>query len=273
VVLTVDPTGFGDRWDAFGAFYRLWQDRLRKRLERFARRYAAAGERLEYVMTFERTAQGWPHANVLIGHPGLDTATDVHGLEVRRKGRARRGRWCELPKWRRALVSMVTGSGFGRVVWLERVRSSEAWAAYVTKLAMELVGAGEKGQTPYGAPKGFRRLRSTRGTLPPTFASIRRAEGGMAERAWAMTSKLGLAAWGKLPKHKVENLSKSIFRSKCTDADSRLFMRRQSALEGVLSARTSTDYAELVQTWIPTFEETSWRRRNDRGATPPAASA
>jgi hypothetical protein len=44
-------------------------------------------------------------------------------------------------------------------------------AGYLVKLARELVGADNKSQIPWDAPPHFRRLRATRGLLPPVHKS------------------------------------------------------------------------------------------------------
>jgi hypothetical protein len=100
-----------------------------------------------------------------------------------------RGRSCLLPKgWRRWFRDAAVRAGFGPVVWAECItpRNPDALAGYFIKLARELTGGvgGDKGdQSPVDAPKGFRRIRASRGLLPkstlfgrgdgPTTGSLR----------------------------------------------------------------------------------------------------
>lgn len=145
-----------------------------------------------YVGTAEVQSRGWPHLNVILVAPGL--AKRVR--EVTAKIAARMPSWdlydAWTPKQRRSMLLKLVAeevcptlrdSGFGRCS-LEPVQNAGALAAYIAKLALNeelpadtvqrdpdsnVISAefAKMTQVPYRAPKGFRRLRSSRGFLPP----------------------------------------------------------------------------------------------------------
>jgi hypothetical protein len=47
------------------------------------------------------------------------------------------------------------------------MRDQDAMCGYLVKTAKELIGAAGKNQIPINAPRHFRRLRASRGLLPP----------------------------------------------------------------------------------------------------------
>ncbi len=72
---------------------------------------------------------------------------------------------------------MAVEVGFGYVINVETVRDNVQMAGYITKLSRqlsalpkEMTGASVKDQTPMMAPKHFRRIRASRGLLPPTLS-------------------------------------------------------------------------------------------------------
>jgi hypothetical protein len=141
-VLTFDPRRFdGDFATAYREIVQCW-DRLRKRL---VREWGA----IEYVCIVERHASGFPHVNVLIRNATLAAACAGDGWK------RVRSRWLE---------PAAKACGFGFRTWLEPMRHADAMAAYLVKLAGEI---GKKSQVPIDAPAHFRRLRATRGFLPP----------------------------------------------------------------------------------------------------------
>lgn len=162
LVLTCDSARFSSRWSAWKALGHAWRDRLRNRL---ARRYG----RLEYVQTWEQTRKGAPHVNVILHGARLLEHVDELGWKPGRDGR-------RVLRWRRELREHAGASGFGRVVWVDRLWTpsaarpdpSEAMAGYLVKLAAELGDhTGKAEQTPTSAPPGFRRIRATPKLLPP----------------------------------------------------------------------------------------------------------
>lgn len=105
----------------------------------------------EYIQTWEITQRGTPHCNVLIHSPSLFSAVDYDRKAFNRQ-------------W---LLPNIRASGFGRIHYCRLMRDATAMAGYLTKLTRELTGAGPKCQVPVNAPAHFRRLRASRGLLPP----------------------------------------------------------------------------------------------------------
>lgn len=146
MVLTVpqaqSPTA---RRDAYlGLFPRF--KRLIKRLRRLY------GE-THYVAVIEQHKSGWPHLNVIVTG-ALAEACQGDGWH-RERGRV--------------VIPMAKAVGFGRILWLEPVRREEAISRYVVKLGGEVLAgeASKSTQVPIVAPRHFRRLRASRGFLPP----------------------------------------------------------------------------------------------------------
>jgi hypothetical protein len=85
------------------------------------------------------------------------------------EGNHGRGRIAHWTAWRRWLAKAAPECGFGRRVWVEIVDSREGVSAYLAKVAEEISRATfkEGDQRPLGAPAHFRRIRASRGTLPP----------------------------------------------------------------------------------------------------------
>jgi hypothetical protein len=145
LVLTFDPSKWASPWESYKGAVRCW-DRLRKRL---TRRYG----RIEYIQTWERHQSGWPHANLVIRNAAIAAAVDK-----------------DADAWNhRILRPAAVGCGFGYKTWAEGIRNRDATAGYLVKLSRELVDADGKGQVPVNAPKNFRRLRASRGLLPPVY--------------------------------------------------------------------------------------------------------
>lgn len=164
LVLTFDPSQWSDPWAAYTGAAKLWDKRLRRRLE-------WAYGRLDYLQTWERTRRGWPHLNLLLRSNELERY--VGSLPHRRvwaqEGDHGRGRMAHATAWRRWIAAAAPECGFGRRVWCEIVDSREALAAYLVKVATEFSRSAFKDgdQRPLGAPPHFRRLRASRGILPP----------------------------------------------------------------------------------------------------------
>lgn len=143
LVLTYPHNDWPRKSDLYRAGVLHWS-KLRKRLTR-------AYGRIEYIQTWEAHRSGYPHVNVL-----------VHSDHLIRKVSANRQEWRR--DW---LEPNAVESGFGFRTWVEVMRSQDAMAGYLVKLASELTGATVKGQVPVEAPRHFRRLRASRGLLPP----------------------------------------------------------------------------------------------------------
>jgi len=114
-----------------------------------ARRY----DGLKYIQTWEVHKSGVPHANVLMSSERL-----FH--------RVIENEWYEKSA---ILDPLAHECGFGHFRQIEPVRSDEAVSGYLAKLGLELSHHHTKDQTPYNAPRNFRRIRSSKGLLPPRF--------------------------------------------------------------------------------------------------------
>lgn len=191
LVLTCPAREHSTRWAAWHALGHAWRDRLRNRL---AREYGS----IRYVQTWEQTRKGWPHLNVVLA--GQRILEDVDALGWReRPGKPR------VLRWRAKLRRLLQGTGFGRIVWVDRLWKptperpdpGDALAGYLAKLARELGDHTAKAdQTPTSAPPGFRRLRASPGILPPRTLGRSTSEGTWA-RMIAPGDPTGWT-WGRL---------------------------------------------------------------------------
>jgi len=138
-VLTVWPKEWpGGTQDAYLALFPMFK----KLIKRVRRRWGDT----EYCVVIEQHRSTWPHLNAIFtGELAEDTVED----------------WREA---RKEFAAMARECGFGIRVWLEPVRKTKALAQYVAKLAGEV---SKPTQVPWKAPKNFRRLRASRGFLPP----------------------------------------------------------------------------------------------------------
>lgn len=144
LVLTFDPAFWPSAWQQCKQGVVLWS-RLRKRLTR------EFGP-IQYVQTWECHKSGLMHVNVLVGNKKL------HALCSNGGWREFRQRW---------LKPAAVEVGFGFVCWVEPMRKKGGMAGYLVKLARELTGGGKDYQIPVDSPRHFRRLRASRGLLPP----------------------------------------------------------------------------------------------------------
>lgn len=169
LVLTFDPSRFASRWEAYREAGTQWNNSLR---EAFRRKVG----KFEYLQTWEAHRSRWPHVNVILTGESLRSWVEELGVERRmHAGYSGRERLCMFPRrFRQWLKQAAVQAGFGEVAWAEVLtpENPEAMAGYLCKLSRELTGGigGEKGeQSPIDAPKGFRRIRASRGLLPPTI--------------------------------------------------------------------------------------------------------
>ncbi len=168
-VLTFNPSNFPNKWAAYAAAGKCWDDHLRESLRR-------KGGKIGYLQTIEAHRSRWPHVNLLMSGPELQAWVEGMGVQRRlhRSPISDRERQCLLPRaWRQWFRAAAMRAGFGPVCWVEIVSpdNADAMAGYLLKLARELTGgvAGAKAeQAPIDAPKGFRRIRASRGMLPPS---------------------------------------------------------------------------------------------------------
>lgn len=192
-VLTLDREGssggrpYASREEAYRALSGAWRD-FRRRLDR---RYVrlpeiGAGIGRRWVCVVEQHRSGWPHLNVVCVSPELARRARARERWARETGRTRRQGQLIGPELREHALA----AGFGEQSTLEAVRNREALAGYFVKLGGDLdAERGDWGipeedrpavarmvaetakmlQVPTAAPRGFRRLRSGPGFLPPRW--------------------------------------------------------------------------------------------------------
>jgi len=148
LVLTLDQKRWSNVFTAYRGLMHCWA-RLRKRL------YREFGE-FHYVTVMEQHRNGWPHVNILVQNDKLAALCAGEGWKsVRRK-------WLE---------PHAKASGFGMRTWIEGMRDKDAMAGYFVKLSNQLTAEITKpSQIPVNAPKNFRRIRASKGFLPPPLA-------------------------------------------------------------------------------------------------------
>ena len=100
----------------------------------------------------------YPHVNIAL--------TNVNMLRYSREDKRMKDSWKR--SW---LEPAAVACGFGPICHLGPIQGTERMAGYLTKLARELTGAAIKNQIPVNAPRHFRRLRASRGMLPPRMKS------------------------------------------------------------------------------------------------------
>lgn len=151
VTLTMDPKRARSRKELYRQLSRAW-GLFRKRVK-FTYGYE------NFVLCVEMSErQGVPHVHAMIQSRELYSA-------VEREGAVRVHRW---------LKRSAMESGFGFKCHLSNARDRDAVSGYFVKAAgmsAELSDAGEKGQLPVDAPKGFRRIRASKGFIVPKLKS------------------------------------------------------------------------------------------------------
>lgn len=149
---------------SFRALGEAWRKRLRHRIVR-------EHGKVLYIQTWERHKSGVAHVNIALRTESLIADAESRGVA-----------------WRGWLLEQARQSGFGRIgfaglTWdpVPNARHPlRGLASYMTKqahalglrhrggkISAELARADIKDQTPLTAPRGFRRLRASRGVLPP----------------------------------------------------------------------------------------------------------
>jgi len=145
LVLSLPQATYRNQWSMFRGGLFLWA-KLRKRI---TREYGP----FEYIQTWERHQKGGPHVNIVI-------ESQVFQDQCYTRGREYRHDW---------LGNHAEQVGFGWWYAVRPMYNRAGLAWYLTKLDAELIGAGQKNQVPVNAPPHFRRLRASRGTLPPVM--------------------------------------------------------------------------------------------------------
>ena len=118
---------------------------------RFSRNFG----KFSYIVLIEQHGDGYPHVNVLIKNDLFyESCRDENWKDLRKN-------------W---LDKNVMESGFGWKYWVEPMRSKEAISGYFVKLIGQMSAEFTKpSQIPISAPKGFRRLRASKGLLARAF--------------------------------------------------------------------------------------------------------
>lgn len=169
VVLTLDPSQWKSRFDAFRELRERWRP-LMKALRRTFQVFDEDGklvEDVQYVSTVEVHRSGWPHLNVIIVSKRFAQLVARGSTKKSGPGHA----------W---LVKHARACGFGYLATCETAKSRGAVAGYCVKLAGNVEQAAEKtadgrlvgeavkfSQVPEEAPAHFRRIRSSVRFLPP----------------------------------------------------------------------------------------------------------
>lgn len=150
LVITLPPAT-RNKYSSVESAYRDLEALFNKLIKRMTREYG----KVIYVSTVEQHVDGWPHMNVVFRIDEFSQYKDDDELK-RRFGN----------KWlRKALLQ----SGFGFSFSLSFAKNLDAVAKYISKNGMDHT-IGEivkRSQAPLRAPRGFRRLRSSKGFLPP----------------------------------------------------------------------------------------------------------
>lgn len=182
--------------NAITASYLALRDRWRQLAKAMRKRWGD----FQYVSTVESHRSGWPHLNVVVVCPAM--AADIQEKHKNLQGWGRKSAGREAA--RLAFGNILQRTGFGYIAFAESALAKEEdgedrLAAYISKLAGETgtpwdgqargliataddapVGASvhsiegqvvgeiaKLSQAPVRAPEHFRRLRSSKGFLPP----------------------------------------------------------------------------------------------------------
>lgn len=141
VVLTFAQSDWPDKFAQYKSGLSIWA-KLRKRISR-------EWGKFKYIQTWERHLEGGAHVNVVIDN------VDIYNSAIE-----------DFRTFRNWLEPNAVEVGFGFRTWVEPVIGDDGMAGYLTKLAIELTGAEGKSQVPIDAPPHFRRIRSSKGTIP-----------------------------------------------------------------------------------------------------------
>lgn len=220
-VITFDRSTHPRPWDAYADAHRMWHDSLYKQLRR-------AFPDLVYIKTWERHVQGspHPHMNLVLGGESLREYVEQLGTwEQHHAGAGHgHGRTVVFSHFHEQLCAMIERAGFGRMGhWSEVIRTESSIATYLAKAASNVAEPRHKigDQTPYGAPKGFRRLAATHRFLPPR----RRGEGTLTGLVVVEDPYLRAVADGRLILSPEEIASEQSWRATCAWARKHLGRR------------------------------------------------
>lgn len=143
VVLTYPTKQYPDVQKLFRWGLQHWA-KLRKRTQRRFGKY-------KYIQTWETTRKGWPHCHMVVSNANLYHECGPDPIN----------------NFHRLMMDAARECGFGKNGWCEPFTDHGLFAGYLVKLAKELTGQGKEYQIPTEAPPHFRRIRASRGLLPP----------------------------------------------------------------------------------------------------------
>lgn len=188
-VLTIDRHGTlsGDAWKNEETAYRELGKMTTRFLEAVRRDQKRRGERRlknEWAMVIEAHRSGWPHANLMVYAPELAAELERERCALASEGADERT--ARLVRGR--MRALVVNAGWGTISTAEQVRSRDALAGYLVKLAgtfdRSVAEVAKLTQVPLNAPMRFRRLRSGKGFLPPKHKS-EKSTGTMVVRVYS----------------------------------------------------------------------------------------
>jgi hypothetical protein len=175
-VLTIDRHGTlsGDAWKNEETAYRELGKMTGRFLEALRRDQKRHGERVlknEWAQVIEAHRSGWPHANLMVYAPELAEKLERERVALAAAGASER----EARLVQGRMRVLVVNAGWGTISTAEQVRSRDALAGYLVKLAgyfdKAVAEVAKLTQVPLNAPPRFRRLRSGKGFLPPKHKS------------------------------------------------------------------------------------------------------
>jgi len=106
---------------------------------------------IKYIQTWEVHRTGWPHVHIAMSNVAIYKLCSAEKTQ----------------NFNYLISGHAQDAGFGERGSIDRLRGRTGLSAYLTKLASELVDGSVKSQIPVNAPPHFRRLRASRGLLPP----------------------------------------------------------------------------------------------------------
>lgn len=118
-----------------------------------------------YVQTWEATRKDCPHCHMALANiPMWRQCLPIpQGLEKDQR------EYIAQVNFDRIVGAHAQACGFGHRGWAEAIYGQKGFVKYLEKLKRELTQAAGKGQSPLKAPRHFRRLRASRGLIPPPF--------------------------------------------------------------------------------------------------------
>lgn len=159
LTLTLDPKRFTSRESMYKRVGKMWAN-FRKSLK-----YEFGYD--EFFLAFEVSVRAKAlHIHAIVRSKNLFAAVSPTPLEVVEKGKPTEG---AANVWKTWLKPTAIACGFGFKCDVSAVRDQAAMSGYLVKASAigELTHTEKKDQLPVDAPKGFRRIRASKGFLVP----------------------------------------------------------------------------------------------------------